>query len=493
MKICLLPIDSRPCTCVFPQQLAEIAGVELVVPPRGLLGFFKQPSAQVQIATWLDSACEGCDALVISVEQLLYGGLITSRQNERSVKECLAALQQLRALKKRYPGLRIYANNILMRTTVSAVSEESWRWWSQVSVVACLTYKAAVCPPEEKTACEKALNEARQKVPPAVLEQFFAARARNNAVNHACVALAAEGVLEQLLILQEDCSEQSLQWLDQKELEEAIEKNGLREKVFLHNGADEASMEQLMLAAAPRRSQAVQVVWLGGNTAFTARYEDRPFAENLAGHMRALNLYPAHEAQDCLCILPPLDKQGDYCPQRVCDGDYSPEQRQEMAKTVADLYKEGHNCYLLDIAYANGGDPAFIQCLAREMPLLSLCGYAAWNTASNSLGTILGQLCASNGQNGVLNRRFTAERLLDDLFYQSTVREKAERRIHEAGLDFWGFSDRDRAQRIIDESFADDRPLLQALFKDKIPGFTARLYWPRTFELEILLKPQQKV
>ena len=209
--------------------------------------------------------------------------------------------------------------------------------------------------------------------------------------------------------------------------------------------------------------------------------------------MRALNLYPAHEAQDCLCILPPLDKQGDYCPQRVCDGDYSPEQRQEMAKTVADLYQKGHNCYLLDIAYANGGDPAFIQCLAREMPLLSLCGYAAWNTASNSLGTILGQLCASNGQNGVLNRRFTAERLLDDLFYQSTVREKAERRIHEAGLDFWGFSDKVQAQRIIDESFADDRPLLQALFQDKIPGFTARLYWPRTFELEILLNPQQKV
>lgn len=493
MKICLLPLDSRPCTCVFPQQLAEIAGVELIAPPRRLLGFFKQPSVQTQIAAWLDKACGGCDALVVSVEQLVYGGLIASRQNERSTEECLAALEQLRALKKRYPTLRIYANNILMRTTVSAVSEESWKWWGQVSVVARLTYEAAVCPPEEKAACEKALDEARQKVPPAVLEQFFAARARNKAVNHACVALAGEGVFEQLLILQEDCSERGLQWLEQKELEEAIEKNGLREKVFLHNGTDEAAMEQLMLAAQPGRAQAVQVVWLGGNTAFTARYEDRPFADNLAGHMRALDLYPAHEAQDCLCILPPLDRQGDYCPQRVCDGDYTPAQRAEMAQKVAALYQEGHNCYLLDVAYANGGDPAFMQRLAQEMPLLSLCGYAAWNTASNSLGTILGQLCASNGQNGPLNRRFTAERLLDDLFYQSTVREKAERRIREAGLDFWGFSDQDQAQRILDESFAGDLSMLRTLFRDKIPGFTARLYWPRTFELEILLKPQQKL
>ena len=40
MKICLLPMDSRPCNYTFPGQLAAIYGQdEVVVPPMEIMDF----------------------------------------------------------------------------------------------------------------------------------------------------------------------------------------------------------------------------------------------------------------------------------------------------------------------------------------------------------------------------------------------------------------------------------------------------------------------
>jgi len=493
LKICLLPIDSRPCTSVLPQQLAAIHGIELISPPRSLLGYFKQPSKQKEVADWLAKACVQCDAVVISIEQLLYGGLITSRQNMRSLEECLCALEQLRIIKKAYPNLKIFANNILMRTTISAVNEESWRWWKQVSEFSRLKYEEAVCEDIHKSAYSAKLKKIQAQIPKGVLEQYLVARRRNQKINRACLELAHENIFEQLLILQEDCSQRGIQQLEQKELETAITELKQEHKVFLHNGTDEAGMEQVLTAALPQHPLKIQVIWLHDNTGFIARYEDRPFVQNLAGHMRAMNIVKQENAKDCLFILPPANTQGDYCPKRICIEDFTSQQRSRMAEKIVAFAHEGYRCFLLDLAYANGGDPAFMQCLAQMMPLTKLYGYASWNTASNSLGTIMGQIAASGGENNAANQRFTTERILDDLIYQSTVRQEAEKRILDAGLDMWGFTDTDTAQRILDESFAMNKPLIARLFGSRIPRFTATLCWPRTFELEIrVLEPLYK-
>ena len=494
MKICLLPIDSRPCTSVLPQQLAAIRGIELISPPRSLLGYFKQPSQQKEVAKWLAKACVQCDAAVISIEQLLYGGLIASRQNIHSLEECLRALEQLRIIKKAHPNLKIFANNILMRTTISTVSEKSFKWWKQVSEFSRLKYEVAMSEDMQNSSVYSTeLKKIQSQIPEAVLEQYLTARRRNRKINRACLELAHENIFEQLLILQEDCSKRGIQQLEQKELETAITNLKLEHKVFLHNGTDEAGMEQVLTAALSKRQMKIQVIWLYDNTNLMAKYEDRPFGQNLASHMRAMNITPQENAKDCLFILPPVDIQGDYCPKRICFKDFTPEQRSKMAEKIVTFVRQGYRCFLLDLAYANGGDPAFMQCLAQMMPLTKLSGYASWNTASNSLGTIIGQIAASRGENSVANQRFTAERILDDLIYQSTVRQEAERRILDAGLDMWGFTGTDTAQQIIDESFTKNRPLIVRLFGGRMPRFAATLYWPRTFELEIrVLEPLDK-
>ena len=66
MKICLLPLDSRPCNYRFPQQLANLRGVNLIEPPIDIMDFFKTPSNSRAIADWLKINCSDADVLVVS-------------------------------------------------------------------------------------------------------------------------------------------------------------------------------------------------------------------------------------------------------------------------------------------------------------------------------------------------------------------------------------------------------------------------------------------
>ncbi len=488
MKIAVLPLDSRPCTSLFAPQLCKLAGAEVFTPPREILGFFKQPSDQAKIIAWLEGIAPHADVLVVCIEQLLYGGLIQSRTNERGEESCLRILDVLRKIKMRHPQLRILANNILMRTTISVVDEQSAKWWALVSKFSHLSYLLSVSVDSERERIKTELHTIQDQIPEHVLSQFFAARQRNHHVNMRCIELVKEEVLDQLLILQEDSDKEGIQWIEQQAIHSTIEQSGLEEKVFLHNGTDEAAIEQALLATyLPSRRQ-IQVQWLSSNVGFTARYEDRPFLQNLHGHLRAMQMDSAEDANDCLFILPPKSVQGDYCPQPVCFDGYTQAEYRAMADAVAAAYHAGKHCYLLDLSYANGGDLDFMMALCDRMPLIALYGYAAWNTASNSLGTILGQIVAAHGANLPKNQVFTAERILDDLVYQGLIRSSLEKILRSEGIDVWNLIDMDRANELLAQEFDKALPVLERLFDGQVPPFLAKLDWPRTFEVEIFLQ-----
>ena len=54
MKICFIPIDNRPVCYQLPKMIANIdKDVELLLPPRKLLGGLKTSSDIVAIFDWL--------------------------------------------------------------------------------------------------------------------------------------------------------------------------------------------------------------------------------------------------------------------------------------------------------------------------------------------------------------------------------------------------------------------------------------------------------
>lgn len=48
--IALIPLDDRPCNTRFPLEIVRIAGGEILLPPRELLGGFTRPARSKDVA-----------------------------------------------------------------------------------------------------------------------------------------------------------------------------------------------------------------------------------------------------------------------------------------------------------------------------------------------------------------------------------------------------------------------------------------------------------
>ena len=79
-KILLLPLDERPCNYLFPNMLASSSeDIELLLPPKSLLGAMKQAADISAVAQWLRENFFSCDYAIISIDMLVYGGIVPSR------------------------------------------------------------------------------------------------------------------------------------------------------------------------------------------------------------------------------------------------------------------------------------------------------------------------------------------------------------------------------------------------------------------------------
>ncbi len=80
MKICFIPIDNRPvCYNLACDIVAIDNSIDLFIPPREMLGALTKYADIDGIINWL-KAVPRCDAMVLSLDTIAYGGLIPSRR-----------------------------------------------------------------------------------------------------------------------------------------------------------------------------------------------------------------------------------------------------------------------------------------------------------------------------------------------------------------------------------------------------------------------------
>ena len=81
MRICFIPIDNRPVCYSLPKDICAIDNdIELVLPPREYLGSLTKEADRTKLFEWL-RAIKNVDALILSTDTLVYGGLIPSRRS----------------------------------------------------------------------------------------------------------------------------------------------------------------------------------------------------------------------------------------------------------------------------------------------------------------------------------------------------------------------------------------------------------------------------
>ena len=480
MKILYLPLDSRPCNFIFPVQMAEWAGAECLVPPREIMDRYTTPSSPEEIRRFLEQHAGEADALVISADQLCFGGLLASRAETVSLQEALSRMEILEKIHREYPDRPIHAFSIILRSTISTLRKADIRVSLAVTAYSESSDRYAVLHREED---RLRMEEAKTRIPPEVLRRVQTVRRRNHELNLRCLEARRQGVLSSLSLLMEDSQPYGFHRAEQRILKERMK--GIPD-TWLHNGTDEGGCTAMARALCPEK-QAAAIRWAGRTDGhFTAKYEDRPFEENLRDQLACVRLEDKPEAETVLVIAAPPDgRQEDL--HAASDGAIGEGLIREIAEECNRLMAEGRKVYLLDLLTTNGGSPRLL-CAVHSG---GLAGYSAWNTASNALGTILAQM-VTDALAGRPNIPFRNERFLDDMIYEGLIRRELDRELNAAGLDPYRLEDRpggrEEAERRIREMYGElekDPAFGEVLGAIRAAGpVSFSLPWGRTFEVQ---------
>ena len=208
-RILLLPLDERPCNFLYPALMVEkCTDVQLLLPPKELMGSKKRPAPFLLLAQWLGKNFSCCDYAVISIDMLVYGGIVPSRLHHQTTRECLDRLHLLADLRARYPQVKLFAFSLIMRAPCYNSADEEPDYYaehgSSLFRVGVLRDKIQrnLATAEEKSE----LSGLEQSIPRSVLSDFCSRRSTNHAVNLQTIFLAEQGVLDFLTIPLDDCA-----------------------------------------------------------------------------------------------------------------------------------------------------------------------------------------------------------------------------------------------------------------------------------------------
>jgi hypothetical protein len=495
--LALVPLDDRPCNRLFPAQLAEIAGLELVLPPREMLGWFTTPGNCDGLAAWLQEV--QAQHVVISLDMLCYGGLVAARAEETEASTASARLEGLRGLKRQRPDLTILASSVLPRLGMTVASAGALSEHQDLIAYATLRDRVARLGEEEARAELEAVSA---RLGEELIERYLEVRRRNQELSQAALQLAAEGVLDYLALVQEDAAPVGLHLGEQEALRAATAQLGVEDKVALHPGADEIGLVLLARHCAVTSGLTPRLCadYAGeAGSKVIPRYEDRPLRETVESTLRAAGaeLAAPMGSDAMLFVHTPVGEQRESA--EAPPAGQAPAlamQSESIAERVGFAAEAGRVVGLADVAYANGGDPELLGALERTGAGKGLRAYAGWNTASNTVGTAVAQLCleviaGATREASAASRQFLACRLADDFEYQTCVRPLAMARAAALGADQFALGE--HAPRLEEHVRRELTPRAEARYA----GVTGRswqelgaawkvsLPWGRLFEVEV--------
>ena len=130
LKIAMIPIDNRPVCYLMPKEICAFSNdVELYLPPRELLGGLTKYAKADEILDWLDELNQ-VDLLVVSLDTIAYGGLVSSRRTNEptgAIEKRLNRFKKIITDKK----IKTYACSSIMRISNNNVNEEEKEYWSR--------------------------------------------------------------------------------------------------------------------------------------------------------------------------------------------------------------------------------------------------------------------------------------------------------------------------------------------------------------------------
>ncbi|WP_010282939.1 DUF4127 family protein [Bacillus timonensis] len=446
MKIVYVPLDERPCNYVYPQQLAAATDVTLHVPSKEILGNKKTPASYSDIRNWLLQETKDANYLLISLDMLVYGGIVPSRLHQLSREECQNRLDLIKEIKQQNNNLTIYAFNLIMRVPNYNSSDEEPDYYElfgeKISTYGKLLDKKAR---GQLTATEmQSLSELIGEIPPEVLHDFIERRKINSFVNNASIELVDEGALDGLIIPLDDNAEYGFSSIEQNELVSKVEHLNLFDKIAIYPGADEigCTLFAKVFCEIQHYTPTIFIRYSSTKGPFIIpKYEDRSLQESIKSHITAMGGIVADNSSEADAILfthsPSVSQSGIAEPNQAFlerhKTYFSEVNYREFVHALRFYVGNGKVIGLADVATCNGSDQTLMNLIKKIGLLEEIHAYAGWNTSGNSLGTVISHMIIESyySKQGHVHqkrksksREFYYSRLVEDWGYQTIARKQ---------------------------------------------------------------------
>ncbi len=490
LKIVLLPLDERPCNYQFPDKLFCHEELCIVKPEK--LGDKKTPASFDEIADFLRVECADADGLVISMDMLLYGGLVPSRLHHETKDTLLARIQLLRELREINKSLVIYAFQVIMRCPDYSSDDEEPSYY-QTCGKEIHSLGVAVHLSRLGMESDVSVREAMERVDSKYLDDYISRREINRFMNVETLQMARDGVIDGLVIPQDDSAKYGYAALDQKIIREKIAEYDMDDCVLMYPGADEVGLTLLsrMLNTLSHRKPKVYVKYASEMArTLIPLYEGCTLSTTVKSHILSAGCLAteSYESADIvLCITAPSENMEEAVRQpseRLC---YCVERNIAEMMELIRYCTENHKIVsVADNAYANGADLGIIRVLNKNGLLMQLDGYAGWNTSANTIGTAIAEAVDAYLYGDTKQHKaFLAERYIEDAGYCAAVRKSVSDSLPQ-GMDYFDVRETDgvvaaRVQKELVE-FAKDRLSSAA---DRIRIERVSMPWRRMFEIDL--------
>ena len=477
MKILLIPLDGRPCNTELPRALAAVAGHVVILPALTKLGRYMRPADTGYALDFLAANAAAADRVVISADMCVHGGIEVSRGAGLTEKQAQTGLDRLERTLKTC-GKKTALFSMITRGTITATKEAELKLWEYTGEYNGLRGRKL------DPARQARFKELEAAIPARVLADYNFARARNQNINLRIAGWARKGLAGRVLFLQDDAGKHGPHIAEQKALAAAS-----AGKAGFMPGADEACSMLIAgaIVKACGRRPSINIIPSDLRAMKNyALYERDPFAAAVKAHLPPLGLRAVKAGGDVdFFVNPPHKKSADLFlykhPGRLRD-------TSAFAAKIKKARAAGRAAVLADCAHCNGADIYLMRDLGKS-GIAALSGFAAWNTASNTLGTALAHaaMIAVGRAGGAFNEAasvsLTRLRFAEDWLFQTLARGEFSAYCLKKGVDRFNFGGKGgRLDALLNARM---RKLSAALMPAGTPPFKAVFPWGRLFETRL--------
>ena len=263
MKIAVIPIDNRPiCYDLISDILKIDNNCEVYLPNISSLGGLLSHSNVDEIFKFIEDLPE-VDFLIVSLDTLAYGGLVSSRRCEDEFEKIKKRIEKFKNLASK-KDKKILAFSSVMRISNNNINEEEktyWEDWGKKIFDWSFEF-------------DKTKKEPETDIPKEILEDYLKTRERNFEINKIYLSWAKEGFFDTLIFSKDDCAEFGLNVKEARELEKIIEKENIK-NAKIKTGADEIPLSLISRAYLDNEEIKIKPVFAFENSKnLISKYED---------------------------------------------------------------------------------------------------------------------------------------------------------------------------------------------------------------------------